>query len=147
MVFDLLFPSQGPRGRGLKYCAVARAIYVNNSHTKFGWISEKIIMTPKSHVSPKSHPWVMIQVTEWKSRLICLKFFICDKTHIVLFKPIWNWLWNWNVMIFDLFAPPQGPRRRDQKIVPLHVPFMWVTHTPNLVEFRKNNFLSPNPLV
>ena len=39
MIFDLLAPPQGPKGRGPKKCAVARPIYVSNSHTKFGWIS------------------------------------------------------------------------------------------------------------
>ena len=39
MIFDLLAPAQGPRGRGKKKCAVARPIHVSNSHTKFGWIS------------------------------------------------------------------------------------------------------------
>ena len=39
MIFDLLAPPQGPRGRGLKKCAVAHPIHVSNSHTKFGWIS------------------------------------------------------------------------------------------------------------
>ena len=37
------------------------------------------------------------------------------------------------------------PGGGDQKIVPVHVPFMWVTHTPNLVEFRKKKNLTPNP--
>ena len=39
MIFDLLSPPQGPRGRGQKKSAVARPIHVSNSHTKFGWIS------------------------------------------------------------------------------------------------------------
>ena len=39
MIFDLLAPPQGHRGRGQKQCAVARLIHVSNSHTKFGWIS------------------------------------------------------------------------------------------------------------
>ena len=39
MIFDLLAPPQGPRGRGQKKCAVARPIHVSNPHTKFGWIS------------------------------------------------------------------------------------------------------------
>ena len=38
MIFDLLAPPQGPRGRGKKKCAVAHPIHVNNPHTKFGWI-------------------------------------------------------------------------------------------------------------
>ena len=38
---------------------------------------------------------------------------------------------------FDLLAPPQGPRSQGQKKkVPMHDPFMWATHTPNLVGFR-----------
>ena len=39
MIFYLLTPPQGPRGRGQKQFAVARPIHVSNSHTKFGWIS------------------------------------------------------------------------------------------------------------
>ena len=39
MIFDLLAPPQGPRGRGKKKCAVAHPIHVSNPHTKFGWIS------------------------------------------------------------------------------------------------------------
>ena len=39
MIFDLLAPYQGPRGRGQKKCVVARPIHVSNTHTKFGWIS------------------------------------------------------------------------------------------------------------
>ena len=36
MIVDLFAPPQGPRGRGLKHCAVARDIHASNSHTKFG---------------------------------------------------------------------------------------------------------------
>ena len=39
MIFDLLAPPPGPRGRGQKKCGVARLIHVTNSHNKFGWIS------------------------------------------------------------------------------------------------------------
>ena len=38
MIFDLLTPPQGPRGRGPKSFAVAHPFHVSNSHTKFGWI-------------------------------------------------------------------------------------------------------------
>ena len=38
-------------------------------------------------------------------------------------------------LIFDPSPRPQGAGTK--KIVQVHVPFMWVTHTPNLVEFRK----------
>ena len=57
----------------------------------------------------------MTEGTEWKSRLICFISFICEKTHKVLIKNLWNRLCNWDLMIFDLFAPPQGPRRRGPK--------------------------------
>ena len=40
MIFDLLAPPQGPRGRGKKKkSAVAHPIHVSNTHTKFGCIS------------------------------------------------------------------------------------------------------------
>ena len=39
MIFDLLTPPQGPRGRGHKKIAVALPIHESNSQTKFGWIS------------------------------------------------------------------------------------------------------------
>ena len=39
MIFDLLTPPQGPRGRGPKKFYVARPIHVSNLHTKFGLIS------------------------------------------------------------------------------------------------------------
>ena len=39
MIFDLLAPPYGPRGRGQKKSAIARPIHVSNTLTKFGWIS------------------------------------------------------------------------------------------------------------
>ena len=45
-------------------------------------------------------------------------------------------------MKFDLFCPSPGPQGAGtQKVVPLHVPFMQVTHTPTMFEFRF--FLTP----
>ena len=45
----------------------------------------------------------------------------------------------------DLLDSHQGPRGKGtQKIVPLHVPFMKVTHTANLVDFLKKNW-PPQP--
>ena len=38
MIFDLLTPPHGPRGRGKKKFDVARPIHISNSHTKFGRI-------------------------------------------------------------------------------------------------------------
>ena len=43
-----------PRGRGPKYCAVACAIDVSNSHTKSGWISKKKIWTTQPPTVPPS---------------------------------------------------------------------------------------------
>ena len=64
---------------------------------------------PPRHPSiPKSDPWVMTQVTEWKSCLICFVSFICENTHKVWYKNLWNWHGNWNLMIFDLLTSPQG---------------------------------------
>ena len=77
----------------------------------------------------------MTLAPEWKSCLICYISFICEKIHKVWFKNLWNWLCNSDLMIFDILAPPQGAGTK--KMVPLHMPFIWVTHTPNLVEFRK----------
>ena len=63
------------------------------------------------HGTPSSHPCGMTQVAKWKSRLICFIFFICEKTHKVGFKDLWNWLSNWNLMIFNdiwPFGPSPG---------------------------------------
>ena len=39
MIFDILAPPQGPRGRDKENCGVAHLIHVSDSHIKFGWIS------------------------------------------------------------------------------------------------------------
>ena len=36
-------------------------------------------------------------------------------------------------MTLDLLTPTQGTKGAGPKNVLLHAPFMWVTHTPNLV--------------
>ena len=51
----------------------------------------------------KSHPGI-----EWKSLLICFVSFICENTHKVWYKNLWNWYVNRNLMIFDLLTSPQG---------------------------------------
>ena len=78
--------------------------------------------------TPKSDPGGMTQVTEWKSRLICFISFICVRTHKVWFKNLWNWLCNWNLMIFTYiwpFGPSLGPQGGGQKKCafahPIHV--------------------------
>ena len=104
---------KAPGGRDPKNCAGACAIHVSNSHTKSGWISKKNFFDPPApppHSTPKSHPRAMTQAAEWKSHLICFISFICEKIHKVWFKNLWNWPFNSDLMIFDLLAPPQGPR-------------------------------------
>ena len=81
------------------------------------------------HGTPKSHPWGMTQVAKWKSRLICFKSFICEKTHKVWFKNLWNWLSNWNLKIFnDIWpfgpsprAPGGGAKKKCAVAHPIHV--------------------------
>ena len=105
MIFDLLAPSQGPKGWGPKNCAVACAIDVT-------------INSPTPHGTRKSDPWGMTQATEWKSRLICFISFISEKTHKVWFKKFWNWLCNWNLIIFNHiwpFGPSPRPQGAGQK--------------------------------
>ena len=116
MIFDLLAPGGGNPKNG----AFAYAIHDSNSHTKSGWISEKKIWPPPPtpHGTPKSHPWGMTQAAKLKSRLICFISFICEKTHKVWFKNLWNWLSNWNLMIFNdilPFGPYPGPQGVAQK--------------------------------
>ena len=94
---------RAPGGGDQKNCAVACAINVSYSHTKFGWILEKKFMDHSTpHGTPKSDPWGMTQATEWKSRLICIISFTCEKTHKVWFKNLWNWLCNWNLKLHSL---------------------------------------------
>ena len=66
---------------------------------------KKNCLTP--WVPPSAHPWGMTQVTEWKSRLICFVSFICEKTHKIWYKNLWNWHGNRNLMIFDLWPHPK----------------------------------------
>ena len=106
---------KAPGGRDPKNCAGACAIHVSNSHTKSGWISKKKKFwppppPPPPHGTPKSHLRAMTQAAEWKSHPICFISFICEKIHKVWFKNLWNWPFNSDSMIFDLLAPPQGPR-------------------------------------
>ena len=53
----ILTPPQSPRGRGpQKNCTGACAIHVSNSHTKSGWISEKIFLTQTPTLLPSPTP-------------------------------------------------------------------------------------------
>ena len=59
MIFDLLVPPQGHRGRGLKTCAVACAIHASNSYTKLVEFRENQFFDPQPprypQVSPLGH--------------------------------------------------------------------------------------------
>ena len=118
-MFRKLFFWPRPKASGggdPKNCAGACAIHVSNSHTKSGWISrKKKFLTPNPPPYPQVPPLGMTQVAGWKYRLICYISFICEKIHKVWFKNLWNWLCNSDLMIFDLLAPPQGPRGRGPK--------------------------------
>ena len=99
---------KAPGGGDPKNCAGACAIHVSNSHTKSGWISGKNFFPPLG----------MTQAAKWKSCLICYISFICEKTHKVWLKNLWNWLCNWNLMIFNgiwPFGPSPGPQGAGQK--------------------------------
>ena len=55
-----------------------------------------------------------------------------------------------NLTVIDPLTLPKAPGGGGggggtQKIVLVHVPFMWVTHTQNLVEFRKKKIFYPQP--
>ena len=99
-----------PGGRDPKNCAGACAIHVSNSQTKSGWISGKKFFYPPQY--PKVPPLGMTQVTEWKSRLICHRSFICEKIHKVWLKNLWNWLCYWYL---TFWPSPQALGGRDPK--------------------------------
>ena len=61
------------------------------------------LLTPSTS---KSYSWGMTQATEWNFRSICFIHFICENTHNVRYKNLWNWLCNWN-LIFDLLTSPK----------------------------------------
>ena len=42
-----------------------------------------------------------------KSHLICFVSFICENTHKIWYKNLWNWHGNRNLMIFDLWPHPK----------------------------------------
>ena len=50
----------------------------------------------------------MIPATEWKFCSICFLSYICENTHRVWYKNLWNWRGYQNLMIFDLLTSPQG---------------------------------------
>ena len=54
MIFDLQAPLSAQGGGDQNNCAVTCAIYVRDSHTKFGWIPEKNSFNPNPPCTPSS---------------------------------------------------------------------------------------------
>ena len=99
MIFDLLTWPQGHQFDPwmkilLAFCSAGhpRRFDIPHDHV---W-KKKFFDALGTPSVPKSHPWGMTQGTEWKSRLICFVSFICENTHKVWYKNLWNWLCNWN---------------------------------------------------
>ena len=106
---------KAPGGGDPKNCAGACAIHVSNSHTKSGWISEFFFFYPQTPTVPPSSTPGLDPGSRMKIPSDMYIYFICEKIHKVWFKNLWNWLCNSDWMIFDLLAPPQGPRGRGPK--------------------------------
>ena len=61
-------------------------------------------------------------------------YFIFENTHKVWYANLWNWLSNWNLIIFDLLARPKGPCGGKNVLFtpPIHVSsshtkFQWIS--------------------
>ena len=81
MIFDLLAPSQGPRGQGPKMCAGACAIHVSNSHTKLlveFWRKIKFLTTqppvPPQAPTPGAWPRWRNENPVWYVYILYLSF-------------------------------------------------------------------------
>ena len=106
MIFDILTSPQGhqfdPRIKMLlAFCSACHPRRFDMLHDHVWKKKLDPLGTP---CAPKSHPWGMTQGTEWKSHLIS---FICENTHKVWYKNLWNWHGNRNLMIFDLWPHPK----------------------------------------
>ena len=109
LIFD---PSPRPQGAGTQKIVPVHVPFMWVTHTQnlAEFRKKKFFFTPNPPQYPQVPPLGLTQAAEWKSRLICYIYFICEKIHKVWFKNLWNWLCNSDLMIFDLLAPPQGPR-------------------------------------
>ena len=144
MIFDLLPLPKATGDRDPKNCALACTILLNNTHTKSGWILEKKNTPPQPphtlypEVPPLGHdPGNQIKIPS--DMFYIFHLWEDTQSYKVWFKKLWNWLCNWNLMIFSYiwpFGPSPGPQGPGPKTnVLLHAPFMWAFHTPNLVGF------------
>ena len=128
---------KGPRGRDLKMCR-CMCLSSCNSHTKFSWISEQnLFWTTQPHMVPPSptpgawprrpnkNPVWYILYLSFVRRHTKFGFKIFEIDFVIELK--------WYLTIWPL---PRAQGGGSNKNVPLHAPFMWATHTPNLVGFR-----------
>ena len=96
------------------------------------------IANPHAKVFDPQHPWGMTPATEWKVCSIWFLSFLCENTHVVWYKNLWNWHGNQNLMIFDLLTSPQGqqfyPRRQNTCILfCFSSPLIWYAKWPCLI--------------
>ena len=69
------------------------------------------ITNPHAKVFDPQHPQVPPRGHDPSNRIkipFNIIFFICENTHKVWYKNLWNWHDNWNLMLFDLLTSPQG---------------------------------------
>ena len=115
--------------------AVARPMHVSNSHTSFGWIwsndsggditdrrRDRIwFLNPKHpQITPLGHdPGNRI-----KSCLICFVSFICEYTHKIWYKHLWNWFVieiKWYMTIWPFPRAPGGGAKKISVARPIHM--------------------------
>ena len=141
---------KAPGGGDQKNCAGACVIHVSNSHTKSGWISEKnlfdpqppmvppIIFWPPGHPSapsPTPEAWPRWQNENLVWYILYLSFV---RTHPKFGIKIFEIDFVIEIKWYLTFWPrPRAQGGWAKKNLPLHAPFMWVTQSPNLVEFRQ----------
>ena len=80
---------------------------------EIGWQTDRQIWAGggEGPAPPSPHTWGMAQATEWKSCLICFTSFICE-------TGIQSLVFNWNLRIFDLLAPPEGVGKNKSALAP-----------------------------
>ena len=109
MIFDLWPQPQGhqfdPRMKiWLAFCSARhpRRFDIPHDHVWIFFFFDPL-GTPSA---PKSRRFGMTKGTEWKSHLICFVSFICENTHKIWYKNLWNWHGN-RSLIFDLWPHPK----------------------------------------
>ena len=108
MVFDLLTLPQGyqfdPRMKMLlAFCSARHPRRFNMPHDHV-W---KFFLTPWAPQVPKSPTPGAWPRRQNKKPVWYVLYLICENTHKVWYKNLWNWHGNWNLMIFDLWPHPK----------------------------------------